>query len=94
MTSESTTMTVGGYDDLELVVDRWGSPSDVPVVLLHGGGQNRHAWKGTARSLVRAGYQVFAPDSRGHGDSAWSPNAEYDMEHFAHDLDHLLAIVD
>lgn len=94
MVSESTTLTIGGYNDLELVVDRWGSPSDVPVLLLHGGGQNRHAWKGTARRLVGSGYQVFAPDARGHGDSGWSTDAEYDMEHFAGDLDYLLALVE
>lgn len=94
MVPECTTLTVDGYNGLELVVDRWGSPTAVPVLLLHGGGQNRHAWKGTAHRLAVEGYQVLAPDARGHGDSGWSSNAEYDMEHFAQDLNQVLASVD
>ncbi|MGL4973986.1 MAG: alpha/beta fold hydrolase, partial [Bosea sp. (in: a-proteobacteria)] len=41
------------------------------VLLLHGGGQTRHAWDGTARALALTGWQSIALDQRGHGDSAW-----------------------
>lgn len=56
------------------------------VLLLHGGGQNRHAWVTTARRLHARGYTVVAYDARGHGDSAWDPNGRYDLAGLASDL--------
>ena len=38
------------------------------VLLLHGGGQTRHAWKGTGEALAEAGFRAFSLDARGHGD--------------------------
>ena len=73
-------------DGLTLVADEWGAESAEPVVLLHGGGQNRLAWKGTACALVSAGYRVTALDARGHGDSDWSVDGHYEMEDLAADL--------
>lgn len=84
-----------GYGGLALVGDEWGARSAPaarpPVLLLHGGGQNRHAWRSTAARLAAAGYAATTVDARGHGDSAWSPGAEYDMEHYAADV---LALLD
>ncbi|MFW6077554.1 MAG: alpha/beta hydrolase [Hyphomicrobiales bacterium] len=57
-----------------------------PVVLAHGGGQTRHSWGGTARTLAARGWTALAYDQRGHGDSAWMANAAYGSEHFARDL--------
>ena len=86
------TLTVTGADDLQLTIDRDG-PADGPgVLLLHGGGQNRHAWKGTTAALARAGHRVVAADARGHGDSQWSPEAAYDMTDMARDVDRLLTL--
>src|SRR3546814_17625020 len=31
-------------------------------------------------------YHIIAPDLRGHGDSAWSPDGQYDMDSFVYDL--------
>ena len=56
------------------------------VVLLHGGGQTRHAWAQTADRLLRAGFAVARYDARGHGDSDWSQDGDYRMETFADDL--------
>jgi pimeloyl-ACP methyl ester carboxylesterase len=56
------------------------------VLLLHGGGQNRHAWATTARRLHARGYTVVAYDARGHGDSAWDPTGRYDLGRLASDL--------
>ena len=55
------------------------------VLLLHGGGQNRHAWATSARRLHAHGYPVVVYDTRGHGDSEWDPTGEYDMEQLTHD---------
>lgn len=61
-------------------------PARDVVLLLHGGGQNRHAWTRTARRLHRVGYTVIAYDARGHGDSSWDPNGCYELEVLAADL--------
>lgn len=89
--TSSTPYEVAGQDGLEIVGHQWGDPGAAPVVLLHGGGQNRHAWKGTAAILAEAGYFVTAVDARGHGDSGWSPDGRYEMEDHAADL---LAVLD
>ncbi len=41
-----------------------------PVILLHGGFGNTEVWGNQVPALVRAGYQVIAIDSRGHGRSS------------------------
>lgn len=55
------------------------------VLLLHGGGQTRHAWDGTARSLAHAGWMAIALDQRGHGDSAWIDAGHYSFRDFGAD---------
>lgn len=74
-------------ESLSLAADvyRHDDPRAV-VLLLHGGGQNRHAWDTTARRLHTRGYTVVAYDARGHGDSDWDPAGLYDLERFASDL--------
>jgi pimeloyl-ACP methyl ester carboxylesterase len=75
-----------GHDGLELVADAWGTPGDPPVLLLHGGGQTRHAWGGTAQALAAAGWFAVSLDLRGHGDSAWSEGGHYHHSDFASDV--------
>jgi pimeloyl-ACP methyl ester carboxylesterase len=41
-----------------------------PVILLHGGFANTEVWGNQVPALMRAGYQVVAIDSRGHGRSS------------------------
>src|SRR5215211_2748905 len=82
--------TTSGHNDLELVGDEWGDRANAALLLLHGGGQNRHAWRGTAGRLAASGYFVTTVDARGHGDSSWSANHKYEMEHLALDVLHLL----
>jgi non-heme chloroperoxidase len=76
---------------LTLVGDAYGSPTAPPVLLLHGGGQTRHAWGGTAAALARAGWYAIALDLRGHGDSDWAADGDYRLETFAADLRAVLA---
>jgi len=62
-------------------------PSDGhPVILLHGGGQTRHAWQETGARLGRDGFRAIWIDQRGHGDSAWDPQGRYRFAEFAGDL--------
>lgn len=86
MTAEKETRRYRGHDDIELVADAWGSPADPPVLLLHGGGQTRHAWGGTAKALADAGWFAVSLDLRGHGESAWSKESHYHYSDFASDV--------
>ena len=64
-----------------------GGPADGPPVLLaHGGGQTKRAWRHAAERLNTAGFRTIAIDLRGHGESSWAPDAAYDLGDFARDL--------
>jgi alpha-beta hydrolase superfamily lysophospholipase len=65
-----TNQTWIGHDGVTIAGQAWGKRSHPLVVLLHGGGQTRHAWKGVGEALAANGYRVVAYDARGHGDSA------------------------
>lgn len=75
-----------GYGGLMLAGDKWGNESAPLVLLLHGGGQTRHAWKETGECLAAAGYQAVAYDARGHGDSEWARESEYSVDFMVEDL--------
>ncbi len=67
-------------------------PESAPAVLfLHGGGQTRHAWGGTAEALAAEGFRTYAMDHRGHGRSDWAPDGDYKGPRFAADLREVLA---
>ena len=82
--AEPITFDVGG--GIVLAGDAWGPADGPPVVLLHGGGQTRHAWGGTAAALGEGGWRAMALDQRGHGDSSWAPDGDYRIDAFAGDL--------
>ena len=67
-----------------------GDPDDPLVILLHGGGQTRHAWGGTAEKLSQAGFYAVAIDLRGHGDSDWSEDGDYAIESYKEDLKNII----
>lgn len=80
-----TTVEFRGADDLTLVADEWNRGADTSgerpaILMLHGGGQNRHSWKNTGQVLADRGFHVVALDSRGHGDSDRSPTANYSVD--------------
>ena len=85
------TSTVPGADGLDLVIDERGDLDAHPVLLLHGGGQTRHAWAGTADALAGAGWLAVTADMRGHGESSWSPDGDYRLVCFAADAHALVA---
>ena len=79
-----------GADGVMLAGDSWG-PTNGPLVLLqHGGGQTRHAWKNAGMALGKAGYHAVAFDARGHGDSDWAPDGVYNQDIMVEDLRCLL----
>lgn len=79
-----------GADGVTLAGDAWGDPAAPLVLLLHGGGQTRHAWKNVGRVLGDAGFRAIAFDARGHGDSGWAPDGRYGTDVMVYDLVALL----
>ncbi len=76
-----------GHGGVTIAGDTWGDPSKQLVVLLHGGGQTRHAWKGAGETLGESGYYAVAFDARGHGDSDWAAASEdYAPDNMVEDL--------
>ena len=73
-----------GASENTLVADRYGDGGLV-ALLLHGGGQTRHAWRKAAVRLAGAGWTVYALDQRGHGDSEWIAQGRYEFADFAAD---------
>ncbi len=80
-------------DGLNLVGDTGGRLGAPSVVLLHGGGQTRHSFAGAMNRLVEAGYYVVNYDARGHGDSDWSPDGDYNVRSLASDLTSIVATI-
>ncbi len=76
---------------MRLRADAWGDPASPAVLFLHGGGQTRHAWGGTAAALAREGRHAVALDLRGHGESDWAPEGDYRLGAFSADLERVLA---
>jgi len=74
--------------------DRWGPPGGPLVVLQHGGGQTRHAWRGVGQILGEEGYDVVSLDARGHGDSEWAPDGNYERDVMIDDLVRVLDQLD
>jgi len=76
--------TFTGSSGNKLVGDLYGKGAR-SVILLHGGGQTRHAFAGTAQELAKAGWTALVLDQRGHGDSAWIENGSYVVADLARD---------
>lgn len=97
VSSSPETVQFSGIDGITLVADEWnrdaaaGHPT---ILMLHGGGQNRHSWKNTGQILADEGYHVVALDSRGHGDSDHAPGADYAIETLKADVLNVLKAID
>jgi len=88
-------VTYLGVGGIRLAGQRWTPDPESAqagiALLLHGGGQTRHSWHGTAARLASHGWLAITVDTRGHGDSQWAPDGDYSLDAFAGDL---YAIVD
>ena len=89
--SAPQTVKFSGAGGITLGADEWNAAGATPaprqtVLMLHGGGQNRHSWKKTGQVLGDRGFHVVAVDTRGHGDSDRSPGADYALETLTADV--------
>jgi pimeloyl-ACP methyl ester carboxylesterase len=87
VTAAETTLELRGVGGIRLTADVVGDPDDPPVLFLHGGGQTRHSWRGTAQIVAQHGWRAYTLDLRGHGDSEWSATGDYGMDAFADDVE-------
>jgi pimeloyl-ACP methyl ester carboxylesterase len=79
----TTYQTPGG---MTLAADVVGEASRGSVIFAHGGGQTRHSWAAAAVRLAERGFMAVTLDLRGHGESAWAHDGDYEMTKFAADL--------
>jgi non-heme chloroperoxidase len=75
-----------GAQGVTIAGDSWGDPEGPLVLLQHGGGQTRHAWKNVGEALGAVGYYAVAFDARGHGDSDWAADGVYGQDIMVEDL--------
>ncbi|HYB99141.1 MAG TPA: alpha/beta hydrolase [Candidatus Limnocylindrales bacterium] len=87
----SVRLELRGARGLRLIADAYGDAADQPVLLLHGGGQTRHAWRSTAAVLASAGFYAITMDHRGHGESDWDEDGDYELTTFAADIREIAA---
>lgn len=87
-------MTLLGHRGIQLAADTWGHAGDHPVLLLHGGGQTRHAWRRAGERLASSGFHAIALDLRGHGDSAWAPDGDYSLDAMVADVAAVVATLE
>lgn len=74
------------FESAGLRINAWEWPAEgKPIVLLiHGGRDQARSWDFIADRLVGQ-FHIVAPDLRGHGDSAWSGEGQYDLVDFVSD---------
>jgi pimeloyl-ACP methyl ester carboxylesterase len=89
MTLAGPTSHVFFSQRLRLHYADWGNPDAPPLLLVHGGRDHCRSWDWVAEEL-RDDWHIIAPDLRGHGDSAWSPDGHYDLDAMVYDLAQLI----
>ena len=87
------TLTYNASAQIQITASSFGCADSRPVLLLHGAGQTRHAWKSAAVALAAEGWHAISLDARGHGDSAWCPDGDYSIEQFISDLKCVVTVV-
>src|SRR5690348_7768448 len=86
MSRSDATRRWRGHNGVMIAGNEWGDDDGPLVLLQHGGGQTRHAWKGAGETLGRAGYHAVSVDTRGHGDSDWASDGDYSQDAMVEDL--------
>ncbi len=93
MSQVAESIEVEGAEGIRLRGDSYGPADGLPVILLHGGGQTRHSWRTTALALANQGWRAWTFDLRGHGDSDWSEDGDYNLDAYAEDARRLIQSV-
>jgi pimeloyl-ACP methyl ester carboxylesterase len=78
---------------LRLHYAAWGDESKPALILVHGSRDHARSWDFVARCFVDR-YAVYAPDLRGHGDSAWAIGSQYSIIEYVVDLAKLVEVLD
>lgn len=86
---EPESRRVAGAHGLSLHVLQW-SQEGVPLLFLHGFGNEAHVWDDYAPEAAGA-YRTFALDHRGHGDSDWDSELRYGHLDMVDDVETVLA---
>lgn len=86
---EPVSIRVPAADGLSLHVLEW-SREGVPLLFVHGFGNEAHVWDDIAPALAPY-YRTLALDLRGHGDSDRDPEARYDYPFHVADLEAVTA---
>ncbi|MCT1516605.1 alpha/beta fold hydrolase [Dietzia cercidiphylli] len=93
-TAEPRSFALAGAAGM-LVGDVWEPLGDADpvdeILMLHGGAQTRNSWNRAARRLATEGYRVTTMDARGHGDSDWAADGDYDIHRMVDDLELIVA---
>jgi 3-oxoadipate enol-lactonase len=82
-------LRVKGTSGVELHLLEW-STDGVPLLLLHGFGNEAHIWDDFA-PVVAPHYRTLALDHRGHGRSGWDPDGRYEIDTLVDDLEAVTA---
>ncbi len=83
--SPPRSLLVPGSDGLTLRALEW-SDEGVPLLLLHGFGNEAHIWDDFAPE-VAPHYRTVALDHRGHGESDWDPKGRYGHDALVADVE-------
>jgi pimeloyl-ACP methyl ester carboxylesterase len=86
---QPTDLRVKGAHGAELHLLEW-STEGVPMLLLHGFGNEAHIWDDFA-PIVAPHYRTLALDHRGHGQSDWDPEGRYEIDALVADLEAVTA---
>lgn len=70
----------------------WGDETKPALVLVHGSRDHARSWDFVANALLDR-FSVYAPDLRGHGDSAWAIGGQYSVIDYVLDLAKLVEII-
>jgi pimeloyl-ACP methyl ester carboxylesterase len=74
---------------LKLHYADWGNADAPPLLMVHGGRDHCRSWDWAAQHL-RSDWHVIAMDLRGHGDSAWAADGNYETMDMVYDVAQLV----
>ena len=78
---------------LTLSYAEWGKATAPPLVLVHGGRDQKRSWDRVAARLAKT-YRVIAFDLRGHGQSDWVSDGDYGVMDHVYDLTSLVDVLE